>query len=269
MIDGSRVVDGDIVLGFGFEWGPFERVLTGPPRSRPSGAQLDAPAPFDSRQSLGEALLAATRIYVNRSRRDRRRRRSRNCAYHRWRTRREHTTRGPGRSECGLNLGAWPSAGIRLDRRDRRGPYGRHAPNIQPRDWYGADRRSGHRNLLYPLFVTQAKRSTRSDRSRHVAMVPILSGRLTMGAHLKLAVLISGAAATSGIDRHGDRGLPAEIVRVISNEPMPAVSKGPQPPASPPCVAPGLSNRESFESSLSEKFGSGAELVVLRVSCGC
>ena len=64
VIDGSRVADGNIVLGLasnGVHSNGFSLVRRVVDRA---GAQLDAPAPFDSRQSLGEALLAATRIYV-------------------------------------------------------------------------------------------------------------------------------------------------------------------------------------------------------------
>jgi phosphoribosylformylglycinamidine cyclo-ligase len=64
VIDGQDVAVGDIILGLasnGVHSNGFSlvrRVI------EHTGVRLDAPAPFDSRQSLGELLLAPTKIYV-------------------------------------------------------------------------------------------------------------------------------------------------------------------------------------------------------------
>ncbi|MBO89591.1 MAG: phosphoribosylformylglycinamidine cyclo-ligase [Rickettsiales bacterium] len=64
IIDGGAISDGDIILGLrsnGIHSNGFSLVRRIIERS---GASLSNTAPFDPRQTLGEALLAPTRIYV-------------------------------------------------------------------------------------------------------------------------------------------------------------------------------------------------------------
>ena len=64
LIDGQSISDGDVILGLtsnGIHSNGFSlvrRVI------EQSGVSLSSPAPFDRRQTLGEALLAPTKIYV-------------------------------------------------------------------------------------------------------------------------------------------------------------------------------------------------------------
>jgi phosphoribosylformylglycinamidine cyclo-ligase len=64
LIDGGSVAAGDVVLGLasaGLHSNGFSLVRT---VVEAAGLRYDAPAPFDPARSLGEALLAPTRIYV-------------------------------------------------------------------------------------------------------------------------------------------------------------------------------------------------------------
>ena len=89
-----------------------------------------------------------------------------------------------------------------------------------------------------------------------------------MGAHLKLAVLISGRGSNlqALIDATATAAFPAKIVRVISNEPDAGGLERAATAAISTAVIPhrDYPDRESFESSLSAEIrNSGAELVVL------
>ncbi len=89
-----------------------------------------------------------------------------------------------------------------------------------------------------------------------------------MGAHLKLAVLISGRGSNlqALIDPAATAAFPAEIVRVISNEPDAGGLERAAAAGISTAVVPhrDYPDRVSFESSLSEEIrSSGAELVVL------
>ena len=89
-----------------------------------------------------------------------------------------------------------------------------------------------------------------------------------MGAHLKLAVLISGRGSNlqALIDAAATAAFPAEIVRVISNEPDAGGLERAAAAGISTAVVPhrDYPDRETFESSLSEEIrNSGAELVVL------
>ena len=89
-----------------------------------------------------------------------------------------------------------------------------------------------------------------------------------MGALLKLAVLISGRGSNlqAVIDAAATAAFPAEIVRVISNEPDAGGLERAAAASSPTAVVPhrDYPDREYFESSLSVDIrSSGAELVVL------
>ena len=64
LIDGQSISDGDVILGLtsnGIHSNGFSLVRRVIERS---GVSLSSPAPFDQRQTLGEALLAPTKIYV-------------------------------------------------------------------------------------------------------------------------------------------------------------------------------------------------------------
>ena len=64
VIDGQAISDGDVILGLtsnGVHSNGFSLVRRVIERS---GVSLSSPAPFDPRQTLGEALLAPTKIYV-------------------------------------------------------------------------------------------------------------------------------------------------------------------------------------------------------------
>ena len=64
LIDGQSISDGDVILGLtsnGIHSNGFSLVRRVIERS---GVSLTSPAPFDQRQTLGEALLAPTKIYV-------------------------------------------------------------------------------------------------------------------------------------------------------------------------------------------------------------
>ena len=64
LIDGQSISDGDVILGltsYGIHSNGFSLVRRVIERS---GVSLSSPAPFDQRQTLGEALLAPTKIYV-------------------------------------------------------------------------------------------------------------------------------------------------------------------------------------------------------------
>ncbi len=64
VIDGTKVQSGDTLLGLasnGVHSNGFSLVRRVIERA---GIDFDTPAPFDSRQSLGEALLAPTKVYV-------------------------------------------------------------------------------------------------------------------------------------------------------------------------------------------------------------
>ena len=89
-----------------------------------------------------------------------------------------------------------------------------------------------------------------------------------MGEHLKFAVLISGRGSNlqALIEAAATAALPAEIVRVISNEPDAGGLERAAAAGISTAVVPhrDYPDRESFESSLSEEIrSSGAELVVL------
>ncbi len=89
-----------------------------------------------------------------------------------------------------------------------------------------------------------------------------------MGEHLKFAVLISGRGSNlqALIEATATAALPAEIVRVISNEPDAGGLERAAAAGISTAVVPHRDHpdRESFESSLSEEIrNSGAELVVL------
>jgi len=64
VIDGQTIVDGDVILGLssnGVHSNGFSLVRRVIERT---GLSFSNPAPFDTRQTLGEALLAPTKIYV-------------------------------------------------------------------------------------------------------------------------------------------------------------------------------------------------------------
>ena len=64
LIDGQSISDGNVILGLtsnGIHSNGFSLVRRVIERS---GVSLTSPAPFDQRQTLGEALLAPTKIYV-------------------------------------------------------------------------------------------------------------------------------------------------------------------------------------------------------------
>ena len=64
LIDGQSISDGDVILGLtsnGIHSNGFSLVRRVIERA---GVSLSSPAPFDQRQTLGEALLAPTKIYV-------------------------------------------------------------------------------------------------------------------------------------------------------------------------------------------------------------
>ena len=64
LIDGQSISDGNVILGLtsnGIHSNGFSLVRRVIERS---GVSLSSPAPFDQRQTLGEALLAPTKIYV-------------------------------------------------------------------------------------------------------------------------------------------------------------------------------------------------------------
>ena len=64
LIDGQSISDGNVILGLtsnGIHSNGFSLVRRVIERS---GVSLSSPAPFDRRQTLGEALLAPTKIYV-------------------------------------------------------------------------------------------------------------------------------------------------------------------------------------------------------------
>ena len=89
-----------------------------------------------------------------------------------------------------------------------------------------------------------------------------------MGAHLKLAVLISGRGSNlqALIDATATAAFPAKIVRVISNEPDAGGLERAAAAGISTAVVPhrDYPDRDSFESSLSEEIrSSGSELVVL------
>lgn len=89
-----------------------------------------------------------------------------------------------------------------------------------------------------------------------------------MGAHLKLAVLISGRGSNlqALIDAAANAAFPAKIVRIISNEPDAGGLERAAAAGISTAVVPhrDYPDRDSFESSLSKEIrSSGAELVVL------
>ena len=89
-----------------------------------------------------------------------------------------------------------------------------------------------------------------------------------MGEHLKFAILISGRGSNlqALIEAAATAALPAEIVRVISNEPDAGGLERAAAAGISTAVVPhrDYPDRENFESSLSEEIrSSGAELVVL------
>ena len=89
-----------------------------------------------------------------------------------------------------------------------------------------------------------------------------------MGEHLKFAVLISGRGSNlqALIEAAANAAFPAEIVRVISNEPDAGGLERAAAAGISTAIVPhrDYPDRERFESSLSEEIrSSGAELVVL------
>ena len=144
VLDGNQVAVGDIVLGLastGAHSNGFSLVRR---IVEQSGLFYDAPAPFAPGQTLGDALLTPTRLYVKSCLAAiKSRRRSRVGAYHRRRIAGEHPARAARwlrrRDRCAA---VETAAGVRLADATRRRRCDGDGAHLQLRDRHGADRRA-------------------------------------------------------------------------------------------------------------------------------
>ncbi len=212
----------------------FQRLFPGPPdRRRPATAGWDAPAPFAAGQTLGEALLTPTRIYVrSRAGAAPRRPAEGGGPHHRRRPARQSAARAARRHARRLDAGAWPLPPVFawLARIGRRGA-GRNAARVQLRHrhgrWWSPTRHAARGRSCEADGRNSLRHRPHRGRPRTPPEVRITLPDRLARMKRRVGVLISGrgsnmvsllAAAAAGND------YPAEIVLVLSNSPEPPAS---------------------------------------------